>query len=45
MKKRNCKICGKLGKSNVCKSCKEKQPYQASKKISDGGYGIPFERK
>ena len=29
MKKRKCKICGKFGKSNVCRECKEKQPFQS----------------
>ena len=45
-KKKDCKVCGEpSGKRNVCKKCKEDQPYQAAaQKTNQGSGGQSFER-
>lgn len=41
MKRHNCKYCGKYaGKSDTCRECKEKAPYEAAI-----GKGRPFSRQ
>jgi len=45
-KKKDCNVCGEpSGKRNVCKKCKEDQPYEAAaQKTNQGSGGKPFER-
>ncbi len=44
-KKKNCKVCGKSsGKRNICKGCKEDQPFEAAAQKVMGSGGKPFVR-